>query len=170
MTLLCDVAGKSLRTLPEEVLPREVLDRELDSLSRLGVTIREGADVSLSALKTLRAEYHAVFVDYDDVPGEFLELGEPDAVTLAVGEPGVFAFGPGETSPIGKAEAGRRAANSVDRFAQGVPLNSRREQEGPCPTRLFTSLDKVDPVSPGLCRKPPGRGRGQARGREVSAL
>ncbi|MCJ2164786.1 MULTISPECIES: pyridine nucleotide-disulfide oxidoreductase/dicluster-binding protein [unclassified Pseudodesulfovibrio] len=143
VALYCVTPGGSLPDLPEGVL-----QRELDSLKAMGTVIEAGASISPALVESLLAEKDAVFVDSDDMPAEVLSFGEPDAITLGTRESGLFASRTGETSAVLQAATGRRAANSIERFTQGVSMVSNRELEGPYETRLYTNLAKVEPVQP----------------------
>ena len=148
VSLHCTTPGNGLRELPEDVLPGSVLDRELESLTALGVTLKQGATLTADLLDSLLKEKDAVVVDGDAYPDGFKDFGMPDQLTLGTQRAGLFACPSGEASPVFRAAAARRAANSVERFVQGVSMTSSRDLEGPYPTRLFTSLDGMDPVPP----------------------
>ncbi|WP_319466291.1 pyridine nucleotide-disulfide oxidoreductase/dicluster-binding protein [uncultured Pseudodesulfovibrio sp.] len=143
VTLHCFVPGGLLSALPEGVL-----ERELENLVKLGVTIEDGVDLTSEAIDVLMDENDAVFVDGEFWPVHLSGVGEPDELTLGTQRVGLFAGPKGETSAVLLAAAGRRAANSVERFTQGVSMVTGRELEGPYATRLFTSLAKVESVPP----------------------
>ncbi|WP_285907548.1 pyridine nucleotide-disulfide oxidoreductase/dicluster-binding protein [Pseudodesulfovibrio pelocollis] len=147
VTLLCDAVGVGLRDLPDTVLPAGVLDREIASLRAMGVVIETGVQLSRSLIESLLEEKDAVFIDGNTV-SEAGMLGEPDELTLGTRLAGLFASPADNAPPEFQAAAARRAANSVERFTQGVSMVSGRELEGPYQTRLFTSLTTVEPVAP----------------------
>jgi Fe-S oxidoreductase len=140
--LHCLVPGESLPELPDGVLASEIAN-----LERLGVRIEQGTTPTAALAVSLSETADAVFVDTDSID-ELPDLGRPDSLTLGTSVNGVFASLPGERSPILQAAAGRRAANSIDRYYQGVSMVTGRELEGPYTTRLFTSLKGVEPVPP----------------------
>ncbi|MBG0789882.1 MAG: 4Fe-4S dicluster domain-containing protein [Desulfovibrionaceae bacterium] len=148
VTLYCAEPGRDLAALSESILPKGVLARELDGLRAMGAAVEEGAEPTPDLLESLLEEKDAVFADADDLPEAMRDFGEPDEITLGTRVTGLFASRAGETSAVFRAAAGRRAANSIERFTQGVSMVTGREQEGPYPTRLFTSLDKVQSVPP----------------------
>lgn len=148
VTLHCESAGGSLHDLSADILPDGVLQRELDSLQKMGVVIEEGVSFSPALLDDLLEEKDAVFIDSDAFPAAMTDLGDPDEVTLGTVRPGLFASRSNEASVVFQAAAGRRAANSIERFTQGVSMVTGRELEGPYETRLFTSLAKIEPISP----------------------
>ena len=129
-------------------LPEGVLDGELTAMERMGVTVERGVDLTLELVETQLEERDAVFVDSDGVPESILGFGQPDEITLGTDRLGLFASRAGEKSPVFQAAAGRRAANSIMRFSQGVSMVKSRELEGPYDTRLYTNLDKVEPAAP----------------------
>lgn len=146
VALYCSEAGAFLPDLPEGVL-----SNELDGLRTMGASVEEGSELSASLLDTLLEEKDAIFVDSDDMPESLLDFGEPDEVTLGTERTGLFASRIGEQSAVFQAAVGRRAANSIERFTQGVSMVSDRELEGPYETRLFTSLAEVESVPPVSC-------------------
>jgi len=135
-TLYCPVPGESVPELPEGVLAREI-----DSLEKMGVRLEVGQEISRNFIESQLNEKDAVFIDSDVVDGAF-DFGDPDGLTLGTGQGGLFVSPAG--SPVWQAAAARRAANSIERFTQGVSMVTGRELEGPYETRLFTSLEKVE--------------------------
>lgn len=129
-------------------LPEGALERELESLAKLGVSLVAGQEPTPELLEAQLEERDAVFVDGDAVPRGLMAFGEPDEITLGTTRHGLFACAPGLSSPVFQAAAGRRAANSVLRFTQGVSMVTSRELEGPYPTRLYTSLEGVESAPP----------------------
>jgi len=129
-------------------LPEGVLDSEIAAMSRMGVDLERGASLTPDLVQAQLEERDAVFVDSDGVPEAVLYFGEPDEVTLGTNSLGLFASRTGETSPVFQAAAGRRGANSIMRFSQGVSMVKSRELEGPYDTRLYTNVSKVEPVAP----------------------
>ncbi|EMG36405.1 aldehyde dehydrogenase, iron-sulfur subunit [Desulfocurvibacter africanus PCS] len=156
VSLFSDEPGGTLLDLPEERLPREALSTELERLKMLRVTLQPGLPLEAATLKRLAEEHDAVYVGFDErTPPDATALGletEQDGtpklepLSLATSMPGVFAGGVqplGPLSPIGLAAQGRKAAVSMDRLVQVVSMTASREKEGPCATRLFTSIEGV---------------------------
>nr|WP_321513879.1 pyridine nucleotide-disulfide oxidoreductase/dicluster-binding protein [uncultured Pseudodesulfovibrio sp.] len=144
VSLHCAVLGEGLPELPEGVL-----DKELASLEKLGVVIHSGENLTPEILTSLIAEKDAVFIDSASIPSECtVDCDDPDSLTLGTTRIGVFASRADEHSAVLQAAAGRRAANSIERFTQGVSMVTGRELEGPYASRLFTSLDTIDSVPP----------------------
>ncbi|CCH49113.1 pyridine nucleotide-disulfide oxidoreductase/dicluster-binding protein [Pseudodesulfovibrio piezophilus] len=143
VTLYCDSVAGELAFLDEGVLVRE-----LENLGKLGVTMETGIVVEKAMLLSLIEQSDAVFLDSDAFPELAAGLDKPDAMTLGTQLRGLFASPLGEPSFILQAATGRRAANSLERFTQGVSMVTGREKEGAYETRLFTSLEKVSSASP----------------------
>ncbi|MBI9081186.1 MAG: 4Fe-4S dicluster domain-containing protein [Pseudodesulfovibrio sp.] len=150
VTLYCSSLGGSLLDYSGDILPEGVLEREIESLRTMGATIEAGVDILLVQLDLLLDEKDAVFVDSDAVSTDLFPIGMLDEMTLGTQRAGLFASRSGEVSFILQAATGRRAANSIERYTQGVSMVTGRELEGPYETRLFTSLEKIESVSPVL--------------------
>ncbi|HHW45172.1 MAG TPA: NAD(P)-binding protein [Desulfotomaculum sp.] len=162
--------GGRLWEIPEEVLPRQVIREETAVLDTLGVLVRFNTPVGRSLpLPDLRREFDAIYLGPGYNPGDTFGLETDrqgririDPVTFATGADGVFAgggvrrAGPGY-SPVGSLSDGRRAAVSIDRYLQGVSLTAGRENEGSYRTRLFTSIEGVEPL-PAVVPADPARG------------
>ncbi|WP_272700702.1 pyridine nucleotide-disulfide oxidoreductase/dicluster-binding protein [Desulfovibrio sp. Fe33] len=146
-------------------LPEGALEGELEAMDRMGVTLERGVESSPELVEAQLEEMDAVFVDSDAVAASVLNFGEPDEVTLGTNRLGLFASRSGEKSPVFQAAAGRRAANSIMRFCQGVSMVKSRELEGPYDTRLYTNLTGVDAVAP----VPVGGGYDESRAVEEAA-
>ncbi|SOB58010.1 putative Fe-S oxidoreductase [Pseudodesulfovibrio profundus] len=143
VTLICSVLGESLPELPDDVL-----ERELSSLERLGVRVESGLSVSRENIESQLETVDAAFVDSGVLPVQDFGYGSSDRLTLGTERAGLFASIPGEVSPVLQAAAGRRAANSIERYTQGVSMVSNRDREGAYETRLYTSLKGVESVAP----------------------
>ena len=85
------------------------------------------------------------FVDIPDLSIENDRLAV-DPLTLATGVPGIFAGGDVVSGPATVVEAlaaGRRAAESIDRFLSGEPLETEREPLETQPDRLIVNTSGV---------------------------
>ncbi|MEF2144772.1 MAG: 4Fe-4S dicluster domain-containing protein [Desulfovibrionaceae bacterium] len=152
-TLYGDQPAGLLARMSEAELPKAALAGEMERLRKLGVSIEPDADLSSERLRELAGQFDTAFVDAEMYPLESIGLGQPDELSLGTELPGLFAGPPladlsGPVSPVGLALMGRRAANSMERFVQGVSLVASREKEGPFETRLFTSLEGVQAALP----------------------
>lgn len=151
-----DILAADLRARYSNELSADAIIAELALLEKLGVRIELNAPVEeADFLEGRRAEYDAVFLSLDvlDQAPWPLDRGAEDrpfiaSPSQATLRKGVFAGGldrPEGPSPVWQAAEGRWAATSIDRFLQGVSPSAGREKEGPYETRLFTSLEGVDP-------------------------
>ncbi|WP_243545749.1 pyridine nucleotide-disulfide oxidoreductase/dicluster-binding protein [Pseudodesulfovibrio tunisiensis] len=148
VSLHCDVPGGALLSLPEDRIPYGALDVELENLRRLKVEVHAGLTANAELVRELRDTHDAVFVDPESLSPDELGCGMPDDLTLGTEFSGVFMGLPGESSFILQAAFGRRAANSIERFTQGVSMTAGRDHEGPYPSRLYTSLEGVAEAAP----------------------
>ena len=159
--------GGRLCELPESRLPRGVFEKDIELLIRMGVEFRLNSTVNVMtgtggiSLSALQHEFDAVYLATGSNTGgnnafNLTEagLGEPDPVTRATTQPGIFA-----AADIGKPKDsvsiimtmsdGRRAATSIDRYIQRVSLTATRINEGPYDSCLYTNTEGV-PVMPAI--------------------
>lgn len=121
--------GMLRHAVPEERLPRGILDAEIALITRLGAEMRLGKRVENVA--ELRGAFDAILVAVGELrPGDAARLGLPasksgveaDRETLATPVAGVFAAG-GAIRPqkmaVRSVADGRIAAGSIDRFLSG---------------------------------------------------
>ena len=131
--------GGRLLTVPEAILPREVLAEAIRELAALNVEIRLNAPIHDKLfLADLRSGFDAIYLGMGDTAALHNEAG------------GVFVRVSFEKdtacSPVRLAAEGRRSATSMDRYLQKVSLTAGREKDGPYPTRLYTRTDGVPPL------------------------
>jgi Fe-S oxidoreductase len=147
------------------------LAHELETMAKLGVRFEDGAAPGVAADDAAGAArwlsdrsapgdagpdaapdtFDAVFADPEAVPAALHGLGPADPVSLGTLAPGVFSGDTGSgvpASPVALAALGRRAAASVERFAQKASLTAGREHEGPVPTRLYTNPAGIERAAP----------------------
>jgi heterodisulfide reductase subunit A-like polyferredoxin len=155
-----DKAGGMLRMgIPDYRLPKEVLDREIDNILRLGVTLKTntvlGRDFTLDGL--FDEGYQAVFLGLGRLrpPKKYPAIGQEaalgaladwgiavsqkdtiivDETTYQTSREGVFAAGDAQTGPritIKAVAGGIEAAESIDRYLRGVDLKKDRELSQP---------------------------------------
>jgi glutamate synthase (NADPH) small chain len=152
-----DRLGGSLWDLPEQLLPREVITEDLSILETMMADIRLGIQLDKAFFDQVCEEYEGVILDRDSLRGSDLSLKLDDdgliAIASATGitdRDRVFACGGtrfrGNFSPVMETLEGRKSALSIERLMQKVGLEFGRENEGPCSTRLFTSLEGIDPL------------------------
>jgi len=151
------VLAGELRERFSTLLPTQTVEAELDHLTRLGVRAELKAPVEEEGfLDRCLAESQAVFLSLDvlnprDWPLERDAGGRPQVPSpvQTTAREGVFGGGldrPEGPSPVWQAAEGRWAATSIDRYFQGVSLTAGRDKDGPFETRLFTSLEGVEPA------------------------
>jgi Fe-S oxidoreductase len=144
--------------MPEEFLPRRVVEEETGLLATLGVTIRLGSPVQgVARVAELIQHHDALYLGLEGADLRSWDLDRDSDGRVKV-EPrlqrtsrnGVFAGGSprpdGVLSPVWQVTEGRWAATSMDRYLQKVSPTAGREKEGSFRTRLFTSLNKVTTV------------------------
>jgi len=154
-----ETPGGRLATLGEDLLPAKSLEDEIARLKSLGVAIRTGRALDSGEIRDALASFDAVFAEYGTPP---CPPGRKDADPGTLLYEDVFCGGwPGEDgkfSIMAETADGRRAASSMDRYMSGVSLTASREKEGPCASRLFTSLEgmaaaaRVEPTDPGSAK------------------
>lgn len=152
-----DRLGGRLWDLPEQMLPREAITEELSVLETMMADIRLGVRLDKAFFEQVCEEYEAVILDRDALHGIdlALDLDEDGLIAItpstgATGRDGVFAGGGtrfrDSFSPVMETLEGRKPALSIERLMQKVGLEFGRENEGPCTSRLFTSLEEIDPL------------------------
>lgn len=164
--------GGSIRSLPGEKLPRELVEADLLQVEKhplIEVIFHTavGSEGSPS-LADLCQQFDAVYLGTGE--GDDTLWGPAtdehgklivDPITLQTDHPRVFAggtliLGPAKKSPIASISHGMRAANSIVRFFQNASLTADRDKEGPYPTVLYTNIEGVIPanrVIPGDARQ-----------------
>jgi glutamate synthase (NADPH) small chain len=153
-----DRLGGPLRNLDQNLLPTRIIEEEVAILDRLNVRIH--FDITIDQpdfLQKLSVEFNAVYLGLDAAQDPAWPLDRDDQNRILVPSPAqttsqenIFAGGAprhkGGVSFIDQVAQGRWAATSIDRFLQKVSPTAGREKEGPYQTRLFTSLEDIDPL------------------------
>ncbi len=138
-----DKAGGQLRThIPEEKLPREVLDKEIEAVFQTGVRFRGGKKIGLDQWEEIKKEYEAVIL----ATGTLTEDSEKFSVkttpkgfaadrnTYQTSEENVFAVGNALRSSklaVRSVGQGKEVAFSIWQFLKGKPIKGE--------PRLFNS-------------------------------
>lgn len=153
------VLGGRVRSYSESVLPRSVLENEINAFLKQGIELHLNTPVSARmeggqiTLDQLRRENDAVFIA-TGASGNFdaavAGLGSIDSATRATAVNGVFASleilgKANEMSSILAMSEGRIAATSIDRFIQRVSLTASRSNEGPYESCLYTNTQGIAP-------------------------
>jgi glutamate synthase (NADPH) small chain len=134
------LGGQLLATHPQRLTEAVIADA-LAVLKRLGVTINLSTDLTVDAFLSAEIDTDARFLGLEG-------LVEADRDRLDSIE-NLFYGGASEQSAhsaVWQAAEGRWAATSIDRYLQKVSLHAGREKEGPYTTRLYTSIDAIDPL------------------------
>jgi heterodisulfide reductase subunit A-like polyferredoxin len=173
-----EMGGLLTHGFPSYRLPRQVIEKDLAVIEKMGIEIRlnteVGKDISPEALlQSFDAIYLAVgMAGAESVTRLFKGLRrthrgtvQADPVTLETGLKGVFAGGDSVTGPgtmIDSMAQGRKAAISIDRYLRGEDLTQGRESEGSQISPLRSTLpdskrrereippDMVRPLEKGL--------------------
>ncbi len=153
-----DKLGGSILNFPEHELPPEIIAQDFEVLEWLQVDLRFNSRAGHDFfIEDLLEDFDAVYLGYGsqslgDMGPALNSDGLPtvDPVTFQTGRDGFFAGGSlirgdRSPSPIRSISDGRRAAISIDRFLQRVSLTASRENEGRYDTRLYTSIEGVEP-------------------------
>jgi len=148
-------AGGTLRQVPAEALPSDVLDAEIDLLTRFGVDLKLGVTLGQEvSLEGLSRSFDAILLTLGELqPGQSAPTGLPMSGSLITADPntcqtavsGVFAAGSAvkPAKQLVRAMAdGRAAAECIHRFLSGQP--ARR------PEKVFSSV--MGRLSPGELR------------------
>jgi Fe-S oxidoreductase len=158
--------GGWLRSLPESVLPRQVLAEELLRLTSLGVKFLSSPQLDAALCSTDAGD--AFYVGQDDMlaPDLLTILDIPDPQTFALAQPGLFSGGLcAATHPfrfITDVSQGREAAVSIDRFLQGASLTASRVELRHGRTGLFTKTSDIPVQERILPSNPTGYSRDEA--------
>jgi glutamate synthase (NADPH/NADH) small chain len=140
----------SLEPLIPDVLPQEAIDGDLASIQKLPVVFERVSPEQLDPKLYLDNEdYHTIFITDDQyrVLAEQGEIIKSDPKLRQSETPKVFCSGEEALRPsfLGEAFRAKQAAISMDRFMQGVNMDSGRESEGPLPTKLYTNVEGIEP-------------------------
>lgn len=120
-------------------LPKEALEEDLKLVKGTGVEFRFNEEIKDP--KELLNEFKAVVV----ADGRLLEGADP--ATLLTPEEGIFSGGP-FTSLVEAIAAGKRAANSADRWVKKVSVTAGREMEMDRTTRLYVETKYFEDEAP----------------------
>ena len=169
-----DRLGGGLWQMPPDLLPRDLLVKELKIIEELGVEVhlntvlgRTGGNGRSTLVERISEEYDVIYLGIGDYPGEIPDLrvdengqAEVDPLTFQTSSEKVFASS--DVMRISSADPdpsprysvilsisnGRRAATSIDRYLQKVSLTAARTKEGPYETGLYTNTEGIAPQAP----------------------
>lgn len=139
--------GGWLRTPEADKLPEEALDKEIENLKKLKVTIVTNKRIDIEnedTLKTMFGDYDGVYIACDSsyseaVTGNYQQVKCYDNVLAGSG---INKLEQG-TGSVFEIYDGKTAAITLDRIFQKVNIEVGREKEGSYETTLFTNLDGV---------------------------
>ncbi len=150
-----EIGGCLRYRIPDWRLPRKVVDRDLSIIDALGIEIRTGVELGKDiSLDEIRSRYDAVLLLLGYAGARQLLMKEKglrrdrygrlevDPESCETGIPGLFAGGDAISGPatvINALSLGRRAAESVHRFLQGLGVDEDREPL--LPRKLLWGLD-----------------------------
>lgn len=130
-----DKPGGQLRTaLPREILPEEILDKEINTILKTGVVYHPNTLVTDSLFEALKNTHHALVIatgNIDDLTKSYQLKGSPKGVevnrdTFESSEPGVFAIGNVLRSSrlaVRSVGQGKEVAFSVIQFLNGEKVS-----------------------------------------------
>ena len=172
-----ELGGLLTHGFPSYRLPKQVVEKDLSVLDKMGIEIRLGTEVGKDpSPETLRQSFDTIFIGVGTAGAEstthiFKGLRRTRKGTIQVNPislettlKGVFAGGDSVTGPGTIVESmahGRKAAISIDRYLRGEDLTKGRESEGkqtsPFKSELPNSKRKEREILPDMV-KPLGSG------------
>lgn len=141
-------------------IDKNTIEEELETIEKLGISVKYHQKIDKNALEQLAREYDAVYLG----TGEWIEELKIDPVTFQVENSKIFAGGRlfhHSDSVILSVSTGKRAAISAERFVKKVSLTAAREREGSFETPLKYNLEDVKPAK-GIECPPEGYTREEA--------
>ena len=173
-----ELGGLLTHGFPSYRLPRQVIEKDLSIINKMGIEIRLNTEVGKDVSpETLLQSFDAIFISVGVAGAESMTLIfkglkrtrkgliQVNPISLETNLEGIFAGGDSVTGPgtiIDSMAHGRKAAISIDRYLRGEDLLEGRESEGkqtspfqsalPNPKRKEreTLPDMVKPLSTGL--------------------
>ena len=139
-----------LEQLIPAVLPQEAVDSDMKQFEKLKVTFEQVDSSKLDPKLYLDDEtYQSIYIS-DDLYRTLAKQGfklESHPKLRQTEWPKVFCRGEAALQPsfVEEAFCAKQAASSMDRYMQKVNMSDGRESEGPLPTRLYTSLEGIEP-------------------------
>ena len=172
-----ELGGLLTHGFPSYRLPKQVVEKDLSVLDKMGIAIRLGTEVGKDpSPETLRQSFDAIFIGVGTAGAESMTHAfkglkrtrrgtiQVNPVSLETTLRGVFAGGDSVTGPGTIVESmahGRKAAISIDRYLLGEDLIKGRESEGkqtsPFRSELPDSKRKEREILPDMV-KPLGSG------------
>ncbi len=151
-----ETGGLLTHGFPSYRLPRQVIEKDLAVIERMGIEVRLNTEVGKDiSPETLLQSFNAIYIAVGAAGAESMArlfkglkrtrrgTVQVDLVTLETGLKGVFAGGDLVTGPgtmIDAMAQGRKAAISIDRYVSGEDLLQEREWEGTQISPMRTTL------------------------------
>lgn len=173
-----EIGGLLTHGFPSYRLPKEVVEKDLSIIHKMGIEIRLNTEVGRDlSVEDLLQTFDAIYIAVGSTSAEsFIRLFkglkktrrgtiQVNPLTLETALKGVFAGGDAVTGPgtiIESMAHGRKAAISLDRYLRGEELTSEREMEGKQISPMRAELpdskrderetlpEMVKPLQPGL--------------------
>ncbi len=144
VTYYCSQADASaLMAAVASGLPENALTASAAALEKMDIQFVWNAD-PVAAYSEFSRKYDLLCAAQDAAQALFCDLDVDEAVMVS--RPHRLITGPWE-GVLGAAYAAKRAALSADRLAQNLDPANTRGEEGSVETRLYTSLEGVEPTS-----------------------
>ena len=173
-----ELGGLLTHGFPSYRLPRQVIEKDLSIINKMGIEIRLNTEVGKDVSpETLLQSFDAIFISVGVAGAESMTLIfkglkrtrkgliQVNPISLETNLEGIFAGGDSVTGPgtiIDSMAHGRKAAISIDRYLRGEDLLEGRESEGKQTSPFQSALpnskrkeretlpDMVKPLSTGL--------------------
>ncbi|MEG2525229.1 MAG: 4Fe-4S dicluster domain-containing protein, partial [Oscillospiraceae bacterium] len=136
---LCDALANEF---PE--IDKESIELDIATMNSYDCKITPVQNISSDYINSLRKDFDVICLSRDILNTHF-PIVTVDCVTLLCESTAFFTESPLRGNTVDSLSDAKRAAASVDRFVQGVPVDRDRANEGSFETRLYTSLDGVSP-------------------------
>ena len=121
---------------------REALEGDLRHLEAMDIQFQFETDLTLDLPSKLKVQYDIVCGDFESVK-TLIPTISPDTALMFSRNEGIVT-GPTD-GVMDAAFCAKKAALTVDRLAQNLDPSNSRGEEGPVETRLYTSMEGVEP-------------------------
>ncbi|MDQ1327890.1 MAG: hypothetical protein QG641_1174 [Candidatus Poribacteria bacterium] len=127
-----DKPGGALQyAVPEDKLPRIILDAEIDIIHKLGAEFRLNTKID-EDIKTLQTDYDAILIAMGHNENQFLKEIKIDRNTLHTSVEGIFvagnALGRKTNMAVRSVADGKLSANSIDQYLSGASITGFYKQ------------------------------------------
>jgi len=127
-----DKPGGALQyNVPEDRLPRTILDSEIDIIHKLGAEFRLNTKIT-EDIKTLQTDYDAILIAIGHNENQFLKEIKIDKKTLHTSVEGIFvagnALGRKTNMAVRSVADGKLSANSIDQYLSATSITGLHKQ------------------------------------------